>query len=130
MNLAIYRAWYHSYHPVTIVLGCLAWFAWISTAIGLLQRAMGGPRLARWSHLWVSDWVIPASIGISILLLANVAITAICVDPRYRYDFSLLILKFMLAGIGCAVVIELQRRVGLVSRIFRTRPKAAAELAR
>ena len=111
VQFTIYRAWYHSYHPVTIIVGCLAWFAWISSAIGLLQRAVGGPRLARWSQLWLSDWVIPASVGISVLLLANVAITAISVDPVYRYDFSLLILKFMLAGIGCAVLIELLRRI-------------------
>jgi hypothetical protein len=99
-------------------VGCLAWFAWISSAIGLLQWAVGGPRLARWSQLWLSDLVIPASVGISVLLLANVAITAISNDPVYRYDFSLLLLKFMLGGIGCAVLIELVKRIGLGDTLF------------
>jgi hypothetical protein len=118
VQFTIYGAWYHTYHPVTIIVGCLAWFAWISSAIGLLQRAVGGPRLARWSQLWLSDLVIPASVGISVLLLANVAVTAISNDPVYRYDFSLLILKFMLGGIGCAVLIELMKRIGLGEALF------------
>jgi hypothetical protein len=118
VQFTIYWVWYRSYHPMTIILGCLAWFAWISTMIGLLQKAGAGARLARWSQFWLSDQVIPASVGISVLLLANVAITAISVDPRYRYDFSLLILKFMLAGVGGAVLIELLKRFGLREALF------------
>ena len=81
---------------MSIIVGCLAWFARISSAIGLLQRAVGVSRLARWPQLRLSDLVIQASVGVSVLLLANVAITAVSVDPVCRYDFSLLILKFML----------------------------------
>jgi hypothetical protein len=102
----IYWAWYYSYSPVTIIVGCLAWFAWISMLIGLLQRAISSPRLARWSKLWLSESVIPAATGVSVLLLGNVAVTAMAVDPLYRYDFSILMLKITLAGIGCAVLIE------------------------
>lgn len=108
----IFRIWLRLYQPATIAMGCLAWVAWTSTVIGLLQKTVGGPRLARWSRLWLSDQVLPASIGISVLLLANVAITAICVDPIYRYDFSLIILKQMLGGVGCVVAVELRRHYG------------------
>jgi hypothetical protein len=107
---AIEGEWYYLYQPVTIILGCLLCFAWISTAIGLFQRAIGGVLLAHWSELWQSDLVIPASIGISVLLLGNIATTALAVDSLYRYDFSVLMLKFMLAGVGGAVAIELLRR--------------------
>lgn len=102
----IYALWTYAYQPATIIMGCLAWFAWMSTIIGLLQKAIGGARLTSWAKLWLSEQVLPASIGVSVLLLANVAITAICVDPIYRYDFSILILKLMLAGIGCVVAIR------------------------
>ena len=111
---AIDRVWYSAYHPMTIIVGCLAWFAWISSAIGLLQRIIGGRRLAYWGELFLSDAVIPASIGISMILLGNVAVTAIAVDPLYRFDFSILVLKIMLAGVGCAVMLELCRRMTLV----------------
>jgi hypothetical protein len=109
----IYWAWYYSYSPVTIIVGCLAWFAWISMLIGLLQRAINSPRLARWSKLWLSESVIPAATGVSVLLLGNVAVTAMAVDPLYRYDFSILMLKITLAGVGCAVLIELCRHTAL-----------------
>jgi hypothetical protein len=111
---AIDRVWYSVYHPITIIVGCFAWLAWISSAIGLLQRVIGGRRLAYWGELFLSDAVIPASIGISIILLGNVAVTAIAVDPMYRFDFSILVLKIMLAGVGCAVMLELCRRMTLV----------------
>ena len=62
----------------------------------------------------MSEAVISASIGISIILLANVTVTAIAVDPMYRFDFSILVLKIMLAGVGCAVMLELCRRVTLI----------------
>jgi hypothetical protein len=111
LYFVVYNAWYRYYHPVTIVVGCLAWFTWISTVIGLLQRTIGGPTLARWSRLWLSDRVIPASVGISVILLANVAITAVAVDPIYGYDFSLQTLKIMLGGIGLAIVLEFVSRI-------------------
>ncbi len=111
---AIDRLWYSAYHPITIIVGCFAWLAWISSAIGLLQRAIGGRRLAYWGELFLSEAVISASIGISIILLANVTVTAIAVDPMYRFDFSILVLKIMLAGVGCAVMLELCRRVTLI----------------
>jgi hypothetical protein len=113
MYYVIDRVWSYAYHPTTIIVGCFAWLAWISSAIGLLQRTIGGRRLADWGELFLSDAVIPASIGISIILLGNVAVTAIAVDPLYRYDFSILVLKIMLAGVGCAVMIELCTRVPL-----------------
>jgi hypothetical protein len=109
VHFFVYWAWYSSYSAVTVGVGCLAWFAWISMIIGLLQRAMGSPRLARWSKLWQSDSVIPAAAGVSVLLLGNVAVTAMAGDPIYRYDFSILTLKIMLAGVGCAVLIALCR---------------------
>jgi hypothetical protein len=111
---AVYRVWYSAYHPMTMIVGCLAWLAWISTAIGLLQRTIGGQRLEYWGRLFLSDAVIPASIGISMTLIGNVAVTAIAVDPIYRYDFSILVLKIMVAGVGCAVMVELFRRMILV----------------
>ena len=107
---AIEQTWHRAYRPLTIIIGCLAWFTWISTAIGLAYRASGQQRLARWSALWLSDRVIPASLGISALLLANVAITAIAGEPFYRYDFSLLMLKVMLGGVGATIAMELFRR--------------------
>jgi hypothetical protein len=121
LYFSIYRVWHAMYHPMTIIVGCLAWFAWISTAIGLLQRTIGGQRLEHWAQLWSSDAVIPASIGISMLLLGNVAVTAIAVDPLYRYDFSILTLKFMLAGVGCAVMAELCR-----GKVFAPRSDAVS----
>jgi hypothetical protein len=102
-------AWHSSYSAVTVSVGCLAWFAWVSMIIGLLQKAVSSPRLARWSRLWKSDSVIPAATGASALLLGNVAVTAMAGDQLYRYDFSILALKIMLAGIGCAVFIALCR---------------------
>jgi len=107
LYFAVYRAWYICYHPVTIILGCLTWFTWISTFIGLLRKLLDIPELKRLSELWLSDEVVPGSIGISMFLIANVAITAIGVEPMYRYDFSLQILKFMLAGVGCVVATKL-----------------------
>jgi hypothetical protein len=80
----------------------------------LLQRTIGGQRLEYWGRLFLSDDVIPASIGISMTLIGNVAVTAIAVDPIYRYDFSILVLKIMVAGVGCAVMVELFRRMILV----------------
>jgi rubredoxin len=46
-----------------------------------------------------------------VLLLANIGITAVFEDPLYRYDFSLLMFKVMLAGIGCAIVLHFLSRL-------------------
>jgi len=110
LYFSIHQIWYRYYHPITIVLGCLAWFSWFSTALGLLQQWTGAAWLTRCSSRWLSDRVIPASIGISALLLWNVAIVAIAVEPLYRYDFGLLTLKIMLAGVGVVVFLNLAQR--------------------
>ena len=98
----IYDAWYRSYHPITIILGSLSGVTWILMVIGLLQRAVSSRTV-----LPLPARVAEAASGPTVLLLANVAITAIADEPRYRYDFSLLMLKFTVAGIGCAIVIQL-----------------------
>jgi len=104
---SIYQTWYGYYHPVTVIVGILSWLAWISTAIGICHSALGGPLLGRWSRVWLSERIVPASIGISVLLLENVAITAIAEETIYRYDYSLSMLKIMLGGVGCAALFAL-----------------------
>ena len=101
------RLWELQYHRVTQVIFCFMMVSWISTGLGLLRRCFHHKRLLRWSKLWLSERVIAATLGISTLLLVNVGLTALLVDPLYRYDFSLLLLKMMLAGVGCVVSINL-----------------------
>ena len=100
-------AWLRSYHTITIIVGCLMVLTWISTLIGLLQRMFkSSPVLKRWSDRWLSHLVVPSSLGISAMLLANVGISGLFIDSYYRYDFSLLLMKFMLAGIGAAIILH------------------------
>jgi hypothetical protein len=107
----IEKIWGRVYHPITIGMGCLMVVTWISIAIGLLQRTFRTERLERWSELWLSRSVEPAALGITLLLLGNVAVTGLFIDSYYRYDFSLLMLKIMSAGIGGAVVIHIVQTV-------------------
>ena len=79
---------------------------WLSTLIGFASRMFGGATLARWSGIWLSDAVVPASVGTTVLLLVSIGITAVLENPRYRYDFSLLMFKVILASIGCAVLLH------------------------
>ncbi len=115
------RIWQRLYHPVTIVLGCLMVVTWMSIAVGLLRRLFRTDRLERWSSLWLSRSVEPAALGMMLLLLGNVAITALFIDSHYRYDFSLLMLKFMNAGIGSVIVIHLVQNVLLQTRRMHRR---------
>ena len=103
---AIEMTWLQYYHPLTKVFCYFIFVTWFATCIGVSYRIVRTPALARWSELWLSKRVIPASLGTTVLLLTNVGITAAFEDPRYRYDFSLLMFKVMLAGIGCAVLLH------------------------
>jgi hypothetical protein len=103
----IEMAWDRYYHPLTLIAFYLTALTWISTLIGLASRIFRPRTLARWSVMWLSDRVVPASLGITMLYLVNMGITAAFEDPRYRYDFDLLMFKVMLAGIGCAVLLHL-----------------------
>jgi hypothetical protein len=82
---AIELAWVHSYHPLTEISCYLILVTWFATCIGFLYRIFSTPALARWSEVWLSERVIPASLGTTALLLANIGITAVFEDPRYRY---------------------------------------------
>jgi hypothetical protein len=70
---------------------------------GLIRR----PVLRRWSRLLMSHAVVESSLGISVFFFANIGITALLVDPLFRYDFSLLMLKIMLSGIGASIVFRI-----------------------
>jgi hypothetical protein len=145
---AIEKAWVDSYHPLTEISCYLILVTWFATCIGFLYRIFRTPALARWSEVWLSERVIPASLGTTALLLANIGITAALVDALYRYDYSLLMFKVMLAGIGGAVLLHVlsellsssMARLGMPLRRLRRRatvaaadagsaPKRAAELA-
>lgn len=107
--LAMEQVWARYYHSTTVILGILTCVTWVSTAIGLLARLFRSARLRRWSDLWLGDRVLTSSLAASILLVTNIGTTAVFVEALYRYDFSLLMLKFILAGVGCAVVVNLVR---------------------
>ncbi len=107
---AIEMTWYRIYHAVTIFMGVFIVIAWVSTLIGLAHKAFHLRWLARISESWLAPKVLPASLGISALLLGNVAVTAIFLDSYYRYDFSLLSFKIMLAGIGITITINLLKQ--------------------
>jgi len=104
----IEQTWARAYHPVTIAFGILTCITWLSTAVGLLSHA---------PQSMVERMVQTLLCGFGCAGLAwsvdvpdhNIATTAIFVDPLYRYDYSLLMLKFMLAGVGGAVVVNLCR---------------------
>jgi hypothetical protein len=100
--------WYQLYHPVTQILFVFMCVTWISTVVGVLGK-VAAP-FAALSRLLLSDAVIPASLGVSIMLLVNIGLTAFLVDSYYRYDYSLIVLKTVLAGIGCTVVLSILQR--------------------
>jgi energy-coupling factor transporter transmembrane protein EcfT len=81
--------------------------------------------LHRWSDRWLSHLVVPSSLGISAMLLANVGITGLFIDSYYRYDFSLLLLKFMLAGIGIAIFLNFLKPLAAVGAAFQRVPGGA-----
>ena len=112
--------WHESYLTLSKIFFGLMVVTWISTVIGLLARLQRWPKLRRWSRIWLSEKVIDLSLGMSILLLANVGITALLVDPQFRYDFSLLPFKIMLSGIGACVLLRL---------LFRFEPRVSFRLA-
>jgi len=107
----VQRCWWDFYQPASEALFCLMMVTWISTGIGLIGKALPTPTLARWSDWWLSAPVTAASGMISVLLFLNVGLTALLVDPLYRYDYSILMLKIMLAGIGLAVLAHLAGRL-------------------
>jgi Dolichyl-phosphate-mannose-protein mannosyltransferase len=114
--LAIESAWVGNYQPVTKLLFYLTCVTWISSVIGLLHTVFGTTRLSRWSSLWLANRVLPATSAVSFLLLANIAVTGLFVDSYYRYDHSLIVLKVILATVGCAVVLNLLRAVRIATR--------------
>ena len=56
---------------------------------------------------FLSNKVVPATIALSMILLVNIGLTGLLVDPRVRYDYSLLMFKIMISGVGGAVLISL-----------------------
>jgi Dolichyl-phosphate-mannose-protein mannosyltransferase len=104
---AVESAWADYYHPVTEILFYLICVTWFSTAIGLLRWLWPTERLRQWSSQWLSDCVVPGTSAVSFLLLANVGVSGLFIDSYYRYDYSLTVLKVMLATVGCAIILNL-----------------------
>ena len=96
--------WAHRYHLVTEVLLAGILVAWFATVVGLLERFSG--RLSKLAYFLLADRVLDGSIAISGVLVVNVAMSAVLVEPYYRYDYSLICLKVLLATIGFAVVLS------------------------
>lgn len=97
--------WYQWYHPLTLVLVFLIGISWISSILGLLQFVSS--KFKRASDLFLGEKVLVASIGLNLLLLANICLTATLVFSLYRYDFALITIKIMLAAIGAAVLLNI-----------------------
>jgi hypothetical protein len=104
---SVEQAWATYYHPLTQTAFYFALVTWLSTYIGFLHRLWRAPLLTQWSKLFLSESVLPASFGATTLLFANVVITGALVEPIYRYDYSLLMFKVILACIGVVVVVQL-----------------------
>ena len=111
LYFAIVGFWHEHYLTFSGIFFGLMAVTWISTGIGLLARLRLSPKLRRWSRIWLSEPVVNSSLGMSILFFANVGITALLVDPQFRYDFSLLPFKIMLSGIGACVLLRLLTRL-------------------
>lgn len=110
-------AWADQYHRVTKVLLAGMLMAWIATVVGIVERLSG--RFQKLAALLLAGPVLQASLGMSALLLINVATTAAVVEPLYRYDYSLVCLKVLLAGIGFTVALNLvpvrRARLGFIA---------------
>jgi len=107
LYFAVDSRWRHLFHPLYKIMFGLMLVTWISTAIGVAGKVVRAPGIAWWSKLWLSDHVVAATSGISLLLLLNVGLTALLVDQLYRYAESILLLQIMLAMVGGAVLIRL-----------------------
>ncbi len=108
----IESVWHEYYQPVTRVVFWLICVTWLSTVVGFLEMTMRAARWKWWSEVLLSAQVVPASLTVSVILLGNVFVTGLLVNSYYRYDFSITMLKIMLAGLGCTIIVELVRRIG------------------
>jgi hypothetical protein len=106
------RAWAAYYQSLTRVGFLLILVTWFSACIGFLNSLWRMPALARWSEFWISEKVVRASLAASMILLASIAATGFLVDPLYRYDYSLLMFKVILAGIGVTVLFHVIGQFG------------------